>query len=347
MKYRFRIYIFLFLSLLFSSCGIVSKSVVEDSASQITENGKTTSLDLNFNPDDNILYHQGWKISAPPECSFQAPLQANKENEVLRVSYGQETLFSLNEINFNFKVDHGLLLDYTEKEISNYYDNFEKGVFDISSPENNRLDADYWIYGKNTVMLERIDNQYFEWRLNSPVTGQDSNSKTSARMIKEAVRIASDVSGRLQKNGFSFISHGGPWRWRGDVGDGFLLDCLVPIGSSGLIAVLCSIEMIDETGDWFTSSKASPEKIIPVNFILNGEEISSEILVHNVKDSFGRNDYIRLIIPVAESNLHKKLSIFIYYEVLNEIRPDPEVIFYFDQIQHLLKYDITLPVEVS
>ena len=346
MKYTLRIYIFLVLPFLFSSCGTVSKNVVEDSASQINEKEKTISLNVNFNPDDNILYHQGWKISAPPECSFQAPLKANKENELFRVCNDQTPLFSLNEIIFHFKVDHGLLIDYTEKEIRSNFDNIEKGLFKINSPDNNRLESDYWIYGENTVMLEKIDNQYFEWRLSCPLTGQDSLSKASVKMIKEAEIISKDVSGRLQKNGFSFISHGGPWRWRGDIGDGFLLDCLVPEDSPGLIAVLCSIDEIDETGDWFSYSTAAPEKTVPVHFILNGEKIISEILVNNVEDSFGRKEYIRLVIPVAESNLHKKVCIFFYYEVLNETRPDPEVIFNSDQIQHLLKYDITLPSEV-
>ena len=330
------------------SCTSVSESALEPASIEETKaivEDRLIPVNVNYDSNENILYHMGWKISAPSQCSFQLPLSGSQSSNILKLVYGDDTLFSLSEIDFSFNVDHDLLLKNVESEILDFSKITEAGNFQMSVSTAGSRQADYWVYDNKTVMLEKKGNRYFEWRLKYPLNNSEPESAVVKRSIKEAIHISPEISGRIRETGFSFIAHNGPWRWKSDLGDGFLLECMVRENEPGIIAAILSIDEVDDEG-WFKSVFESYDKKVSADFILNGEDIHSDMSIKTVADSFGRNEHLRLIIHIPSDNLHSDIGIFIYYKIIDGYTPDPMEILNSDQIQHLLKYDITLPVEV-
>ena len=316
------------LSVIHISCATKPDAVTDDqSRDNETENNdldkEKPQLNIDYDPGANILYHNGWKVSAPPGCYFQTPVFENRENELFRVNTGNETLFVLNECIFDFVPDYQALLKYIAEDLRSYHEITESGDYEISGKADNRTQGKYWVCNNKTVMLEKIGERYFEWRLNYPLNIQSADSRIADRIIKEAVTIPENISGRSRNNGFSFISLGTPWRWRGDLADGFILECLVPEESAGIIAAFFSIDKLGEGDSWFKDVSGSAKKIIPVELQINGEEINTELYTDNIKDFYGSRNYTRIMIPVEADNLHEDLAIIIYHEVVNDMRPDP------------------------
>ncbi len=320
---------------------------VDNDAANIDAVIEKPLLNVNYDSEVNILFHSGWKVSAPPECTFMSPLSVNRENELLHVNSGDDTLLSLYKYDIDFVPDHNLLVNYIDTELSSNNEVADKGLFDLSGNSEIRKKGNYWSYEGRSVIIEKTGQSYFEWRLKNAVNSRSAESLITERIIREADLIDDNVSGRLRSNGFSFISHSSPWRWRGDIADGFLLECLVPEKSPGLLAVFLSNNKFNENTSWFTEISASPEKTFPVEFSLNGENIISNVLVNDVTDNFGRKHYTRLIIPVEEDHLHDRISIIIYHEVIDGYQIDPVEIFNSDQLQKLLKFCVTLPVNAE
>ena len=337
---------FLLVYLLLLSCGTV-ENVQKEQFKAAEEETVIQKKPLNpdYDAGSNILYHQGWKISAPPEFYFTVPHSLNKENQLLSVMEDGAVMLSLNEAKFFFNSDYNSMISYVDNEIKENYKTYTKGTLTISETDDSRKTADYWCLESDAVLIEKIDNSYYEWRINCRVDENTEKSKILLRIMKEAGQIDKDFSGRYRKNGLSFIAAGSPWQWRGDIGDGFLLDCRVPENEPCIIAAVFSTKSIDSSDEWFKKAVKEPLKTIPVEAVISGMKIKTEMIVHRTADNFGRGDYLRLIIPVKAGNLYDHLSVFIYYEVPHGENPDPLEIFNSEKIQRLLKLNILLPLK--
>ena len=295
-----------------------------------------------YNRDTNILVHKGWKISAPPDWTFHAPVYAADKGEVFRMGSPGDVTLSLHRLEFGFNIDFEKLLTYFGDELSNKYKVINSGVVEPPLITKSRKPAWYWNTenekGVGTIILEGEGQLFHEWRMQQPWNVDPVFETVLEAIFMEAQPSDPSSSIRTRPSGFIFSSQGGPWRWASDLGDGFLLELLVAPGDDEFLVGVFSRESLKDAESWWSEELERTEQTVSIELTLQGIPIRSEALV-SVK-----NRLLHAVIPIPDDGVYPACDLIISVETKRDEVHEIRTVLKQEKLINLLQFNIIRPV---
>jgi hypothetical protein len=250
-----------------------------------------------IDPDSNILIHNGISMAIPDRWRFQSnSVSAGSESSLVRAYGPDRSTLSVYRVSFDFPVEPDRLHSYVYDQLGEKGEMVQLGPFPAPPARPERNDGYYWVVRDDrdttTIILEGTGQEFLEWRSVVPITA-DQPGNPGYAIIQHTGTAPEEVSYRRTAAGFTFSSMDTPWRWVGDVGDGFLVERLRAPEEERMIVGLFSRESIPDGDTWISDTAREGETVPVTTLSVGGYQFITtlHLLRFNTRE-------VRIVVPV-------------------------------------------------
>ncbi|MGL1893518.1 MAG: hypothetical protein OCD02_17910 [Spirochaetaceae bacterium] len=298
--------------------------------------------DPNYNSSINNFSSEGSSISIPPSWTCLSNVSATDSSQVFKAVSPDGSFLSLHKIYFEFSLNELALIKSVEDQINNTGEVIRIKDFDLGL-DFNRGKLYAWQLKNETslngLIIESREGFNYEWRYQIPKNVSESELDIINRIIQEAKFTKNTNSMRKTSNNIMFNSEGGSWRWIGDLGDGFMLESLVPQDTYSIIASVFRLNSIENGEEWYANLETEGWKKESELINMRGEPRYPQILSLVTPGLI-----VRFCIIFPDPN--NKLSPLCIYFYVRNIKDNPKTvseILSHELVQNLLNYNLIIP----